>query len=640
MCGLVAIARARGLQEHERGPTLERMRDALAHRGPDDATELVVDDWVALGHRRLSIIDRAGSRQPLWNERRTVACIFNGEIYNFVALRARLEALGHRFATRGDGEVIVHGYEEWGDDVTRRLEGMFAFVVVDRQRRRLLAARDAVGIKPLYWSWHDGALLVASELKALLCHPALPRVAERLALDLGAIRMHVPWPLTAFAGVYRLPPGAQLALGAGPPTLSRHSAILSARAASTAPFGDLVDEAIDVLEGAVARQMVADVPVGAFLSGGIDSTLVVTMMRRLSSARVHTFSVRTGPGDETDAAAATARRLGTEHHAVALDELPFAALMALPALYDEPFAESSALGVRALSLAARREVAVALSGDGGDELFGGYDSYRFIHNLARVTGPLPTRLAAPTQQWAEARLAARRWPPLLRRGLRALSLWGDSPRAQQQRLSGHVADADRLAALDSAWLTARIEAAAAPPLDGLSAVRQAMAADRLERLPGVMLTKVDVASMSASLEVRVPLLDEALVRLSERLPDHALLDHRRGKLLLRSLLARLAPGPLAWAAKRGFAVPVGRWLARPAIALQMRTLLADRCQIIERLTGIDPLVRFGWFVDGDARAERFSNPDQICWLASVGLWAERFGVTEAVRGDVETAPVV
>jgi asparagine synthase (glutamine-hydrolysing) len=362
MCGVVAIVRSGGLRDDERGPLLERMRDALAHRGPDDATAAVLDDWVALGHRRLSIIDQSGSRQPLVNEIGTIACVFNGEIYNFVELRTRLEALGHRFATRGDGEVIVHGYEQWGDEIATHLEGMFAFVLVDRVRRRVVAARDRFGIKPLFWTETGGAVLIASELKALLAHPAVPRVANRLALNVGLMRMHVPWPLTAFAGIHRLPPGALITVGPdGQPALARYAPMLTATRHRPRPRAQLLEETVAELERAVARQMIADVPVGAFLSGGIDSTLIVALMTRLANRPIHTFSVSTGPGDEANAARATAARLGTCHHTVALHTLPFDELTLLAALYDEPFAETSALGVTVATKSSAATTPIATS---------------------------------------------------------------------------------------------------------------------------------------------------------------------------------------------------------------------------------------------------------------------------------------
>lgn len=640
MCGVVAIARPAGLHHDERVETLHRMRDALAHRGPDDATSAVVDDWVALGHRRLSILDLAGSRQPLVDESGDVVCIFNGEIYNFRELRARLEALGHRFATRGDGEVIVHGYEQWGEGVAERLEGMFSFVLVDRARARLVAARDRFGIKPLFWTEAGGALLIASELKALLAHPSVPRVADRFALNVGVMRLHVPWPLTAFHRVWRLPPGALLTVEkSGGPRLRRFAPMLDEAPVRARPAAELVEEAELALRRSVERQMVADVPVGAFLSGGIDSTLVVALMARIARHPIHTFSVSTGPGDESEIARATARTLGTEHHTVALGELPFDELTVLASLYDEPFAETSALGVRALSLAARKHVAVALTGDGGDEVFGGYDTYRYIRNVSRATSVLPTRLAPPVRAWATARLRDRAWPTMLRRGLRALSIWGESPRVAQRSLVRWEPRVPERIAADSLALTARVEAAACPSLLQLQPGRQAMLADRLERLPGAMLTKVDVASMSASLEVRVPLLDDALVRFADGVDETELIGVTRGKLLLRRVLADLLPGRLATAPKRGFTLPVDGWMRRAATRDRLASLFTDEQERCVRLTGLDMVERHRTFDRAPRREPQLVTSDEVLWLAMVALWARRFGVDEALDSDPSAAPL-
>ena len=516
-----------------------------------------------------------------------------------------------------------------------RLEGMFAFVLVDRARRRVVAARDPAGIKPLFWSWHGGALFVASELKALLAHPALPRAADRLgardrrhpparALAADRLRRHAPAAARRAAHARRRRRADAVALRAD----DGHQ-----RGAAAPPLGAVLER----LERAVARQMVADVPVGAFLSGGIDSTLVVTMMRRLTDAPVHTFSVCTGPGDESAAAAATARRLGTEHHAVTLDELPFAALTELPALCDEPFAETSALGVRALSRAAREHVAVALSGDGGDELFAGYDSYRWIANVARAGALLPTRLAPATRRWAG--LGCRRAAGRRRcAGPCARSRCGASRRGSRStywpRTSARRRRRRRVSSLE---LTALVEAAAAPALDELSPLRQAMAADRLERLPGEMLSKVDVASMSASLEVRVPLLDPLLVSLADALPDGALAGPLYGKLVLRRALAALMPGPLAWAPKQGFRVPSDRWLRRPATRPQLSHLLARHRARVTQLTGSDPVAALARFF---ASSPEEAQPAQILWLASVALWAERFDVQDVVAAPLDPALIV
>src|SRR5215471_3008731 len=434
MCGIAAIVRSKGLYEHERGATLTQMRDALAHRGPDDATLEQVDDWVGLGFRRLSIIDLEGARQPLWNETREIGCIFNGEIYNFQSLRERLIALGHRFSTRGDGEVIVHGYEQWGAEIAAMLEGMFAFILVDRTRDVVIAARDRFGIKPLFWTRLPGAVLLGSELKALLAHPETQRVANRLALELGSLRMHVPWPLTAFEGFFRLPPGALMQISrTGDVSLRRHSWIVKATPATSEAKQPLVDRACFKLEEVVRRQMVADVPVGAFLSGGIDSSVVVALMTRIAKEPVHTFSIRTPLHDESEAAAETARRLGTRHHPVEMRELPLEDMLALPSLYDEPFAETSALGVRLLSIAARDHVKVALSGDGGDEIFGAYDEYRWLRHTSkmRLNGSLGRRV----HDGARRLLAKQRWPPPVRRGLHALVMISADQRFAHRELT-------------------------------------------------------------------------------------------------------------------------------------------------------------------------------------------------------------
>jgi len=636
MCGIVAIARPGGLHAHERGATLQKMRDAIAHRGPDDASVAVRDGWVGLGHRRLAVIDLTGSRQPLHDERGEIACVFNGEIYNYRALRERLTALGHVFATNGDGEVIVHAYEEWGPDAAASLEGMFAFILVDRARQRVIAARDRFGIKPLFWTRAGGAVLLGSELKALLAHPAVARTANRLALELGTMRLHVPWPLTAFDGIYRVPPGALLEIGRrGTVSLRRHARLAGDPPdAGDPPLRRVVDRATVELERAVARQMVADVPVGAFLSGGIDSSLVVTLMTRLTREKIHTFSIRTRRPDESRAAAETARRLGTTHHTVDLAELPFEGLERLPALYDEPFAETSALGVLALSLAARDHVKVALSGDGGDEVFGGYDSYRWIRNASHAPS-LPRGLALRVHGHLQRLAASRTWPRRVRHALQALSLAVAEPMSAQRELTTHATD-DPLY-LDAEHLNARIDDAAAQSLSQLGPARQAMAADRLARLPDAMLNKVDVASMAASLEVRVPLLDDALVRFADSVQERHLVGMWRGKLLLRRVLSRLLPGPLAWQKKRGFSLPLGDWLRSRRTSRHLTALFGERKELLGRLTGLD--VEQAWRRFRTDETGGGPAADQLLWMATVALWADRFGVADANRPSLDSLPI-
>ena len=630
MCGFVVFARGSNsaLVDERR---VIGARDAIAHRGPDDASVENIDDWVAFGHRRLSIIDLAGARQPLRSEDGQIVCIFNGEIYNFAELRARLIALGHTFATNGDGEVIVHGYEAWGLDVFKQLEGMFAVALVDRRRRKLVLVRDRFGIKPLFYRFDRDGLVAASELKALLHGAAIPS-ASRTALTLGAMRMHVPWPLTAFSGVYRLPPGAVLELDdGGTPKLSRAIAMFETSAQRrTTPA-----EALEHLEAAVRRQMVADVPVGAFLSGGIDSTLIVALMRRLSRGEIHTFSVRTVDYDESDVAARTAAALGTRHHTLPLEAITFEDLSELPRLYDEPFAETSALGIRALSRFAREHVKVALSGDGGDEVFGGYDSIRWIRAASAL--PLPARAQADR---VAHRLLQQTWSPLIRRALRTGLLVAAAPATAQRDVTtlSWAASLDERAL--SEQLSALIERACAGDVEALEPVRRSMLADRLERLPNAMLTKVDIASMSASLEVRVPMLDDALVRYADALRTDELVGRRRGKLLLRAVLEKLPGGEVAWAAKRGFTLPLERWMAAPAIAPKINALFGDHAATLRALTGTDVGALWQSFREGTSRFSTATGAMQLLWFANVALWADQVGVRTATDQPLDASQIV
>ena len=636
MCGLVAIIRSSGLQDHERAQTIDRMRDAIAHRGPDDATSLVVQDWAALGFRRLSIIDLAGSRQPLSNETESVHVVFNGEIYNFQELRLRLEALGHTFRTHGDGEVIVHGYEQWGDEIAGMLEGMFAFVLVDAERQRMVAGRDRLGIKPLFWTETGGAVLMGSEIKALLEHPAVARTANADALALGALRMHVPWPLTAFAGIYRLPPGTVYTRQRGAePKWHRYAPMIAGgRGRSKRSPGDVVEECRLALERAVARQMVADVPVGAFLSGGIDSTLIVALMSRVAKAPVHTFSVRVGRDDESKVAEATAARLGTVHTTVHLDDLSFDALTDLPGMFDEPFAETSAIGVKALSVAARREVKVALSGDGGDEVFGGYDTYRWIRATCRRNGRDRRSLVGRASAQSRSLLSGHAWPSTIRRALRAVGLMGLGPAEAQRALTSFWWDLDPDLRAMSEALSDRVARNAGSHLESLSVGRLAMASDRLERLANAMLTKVDIASMAASLEVRVPLLDDVLVRFADDLSDRDLFRMGRGKIVLRRVLHDLQPNGLAWAPKRGFSLPLDMWLRQEPTRTRFEQLVLGNRETITELTGFDVAAAWRSFDDGQTRASDGTSAMRLLWFATVALWSQRFGVRDSVSVDI------
>jgi len=630
MCGFVTIAQyAAGTAIDARH--VDTLRDTLKHRGPDDATTEIVDHWVALGHRRLSIIDVDGARQPLRNEDGQVVCIFNGEIYNFVDLRTRLRALGHVFTTAGDGEVVVHGYEEWGDAVFDKLEGMFAVALVDRRRRRAVLVRDRFGIKPLFYRVENGRVVAASEIKPLIAD-GVPS-ASRSGLAIGALRMHVPWPLTAFDGIFRMPPGALLDITHGQtPRLVRICSTASrSMARRTNP-----DEALETLLAAVRRQMVADVPVGAFLSGGIDSTLIVSLMRDLTNADIHTFSIQTGVEDESRVAAETARILETKHHTIRMDELSFDDLAELAELYDEPFAETSALGVRALSRFAREHVKVALSGDGGDEVFGGYASYRWIQ-LSHMLPGLPRRWMGPI---VHQLLTERVWSAPARRILRGLLLATEPP-ALAQRDTATIAWAARGQLRESSeTLSEAIETASGADVSRLDAAGHAMLADRLERLPNAMLHKVDIASMSASLEVRVPMLDDALVRYADAIDTRDLLGFRYGKRILRRVLERLPAGRVAWEKKRGFTLPLEQWIGSPTNAPRFEELFMAHRETLLELTATDVPALWKAFERDESRYSRGTTAMLLLWYASVALWADRYGVRTAVERSVAEAPVI
>jgi len=632
MCGVVAVASPGGTLPDP--PTLDRARDSLGHRGPDHATSEYVDGWIALAHRRLAIIDLAGANQPLRSEDGQIVLIFNGEIYNFTDLRTRLVDLGHTFATAGDGEVIVHGYEQWGDRIFAMLEGMFAIILVDRVRRRALFARDRFGIKPLFYTRYMRGIAAASELKALLAL-GVARTASRSALELGALRMHVPWPYTALDGVFRLPPGSLLELQEdGELRIVRFAMMMDEPAVS--PPAATPEAAFDQLRAAVSRQMVADVPVGAFLSGGIDSTLIVALMRGLTSAPVHTFSIRTREQDESTVAEATAASLGTTHHTIFLEDIDFEQLTELPALYDEPFAETSALGVRALSRFAREHVKVALSGDGGDEVFGGYGSYRWIRSLGVV--PVPRRDLIGRR--VHSLLVRRAWPPPIRRMLRAALLAGNAPETAQRDATTLAWASSAMVRGDSEALSERIVAASGIHPDRLDFARRAMLADRLERLPNAMLTKVDIASMSASLEVRVPMLDDALVRYADSLPISELVGWRWNKKLLRRVLARTPAANLAWEKKRGFTLPLDRWMESASIAARLDELFGDHRRTLIDLTGDDVSEPWRAFRDRSSRFSQGTAAMQLLWFASVALWADRLGVRTAEQRSLPRFAIV
>ena len=552
---------------------LERMNDALVHRGPD-AFGYHVEPGVGLAHRRLSIIDLKGGVQPLYNEDKSVVVTYNGEIYNFQSLIEELTSLGHSFHTRCDTEVIVHAWEQWGERCVERFRGMFAFAIWDQKAETLFLARDRLGIKPLHYALlPDGSLLFGSELKALLCHPGLSRELDPCAVEDYFAYGYVPDPRTILARVAKLPPAHTL-------TARRGRALPEPRAywdvsfqANGAPSVESAgEELIERLREAVRIRLVAEVPLGAFLSGGVDSSAVVAMMAGLSPEPVNTCTMAFGERgfNESDYAEEVARRYGTSHQVETVSPDSFDLVHRLGDLYDEPFADSSAIPTYRVCGLARKRVTVALSGDGGDENLAGYRRYRWHVYEERIRSTLPLAIRRPLFGALGALYPKADWAPKIFRAkttfqaiardsidgyFHTVSILGSAQRdglflpSFQRELQGYNA-------ID----VLRRYAGQAPTRDPLSLVQYL---DIKTYLPGDILTKVDRASMAHSLEVRVPLLDHILVDWVSGLPPSMKLRGMEGKYLFKRALKPYLPSELLYRPKMGFGVPLTSWFRGP-----------------------------------------------------------------------------
>jgi asparagine synthase (glutamine-hydrolysing) len=598
MCGIAGIISAKGI---DRG-VLEQMTNAVAHRGPDDVGLWIDGDaGVGLGHRRLAIVDLSpAGHQPMLSADGRFVLTFNGEIYNHADLRAELEAIGAvpagGWRGHSDTEVFLHGIVTWGlTETLRRSAGMFAFAVWDRRERTLSLVRDRFGEKPLYYGWAGRDLVFGSELKALRAHPRFERAIDRRALRLLAARICIPSPLSIYEGVFKLPPAAILTIPLDaaatplrePPREGRAGGISLehywsyrdvVRHGLEQPLGDEV-EALEELERtlatAIAGQSMADVPVGAFLSGGIDSSTICALYQKYSSVPVRTFSIgfEESGFNEAEDAKRVAAHLGTVHHEryvtvrEAREVIPL-----LPQMYDEPFADSSQIPTHLVSRFAREHVTVALTGDGGDELFAGYNRHfaapRLWQQLQRVPQPLRAVTGSPL-----SRLPSRLWNDVAR----------FVPGRHQPHLGGKIQKGLRVAAsaatfddvyrsfLDE-WSHERSpviggeEAELGFDLDvgreAPDAVRM-MYCDAVSYLPDDILAKVDRASMAVALETRVPFLDHRVAELAARIPLDLKVHGGRGKQIVRKLLYGLVPRELIDRPKAGFGVPVGEWIKGP-----------------------------------------------------------------------------
>ena len=573
MCGIAGLAALDGAGVDARG--LDAMIDALAHRGPDDRG-VRIDGPVALAARRLAIIDLAHGEQPIGNEDGSVVVVQNGEIYNHEQLREELRARGHVFATRCDTEVLVHAYEEYGDAFLERLRGMFAVAIWDRGRRRLLLARDRFGIKPLFWRAERGVLSFASELKALRLQPGFGTELDPAALEAYFAFNSIPAPLSVFREVRKLPPGHLLTWSPGAaPEVRRWCRVAPAPAGAVRRGQgeeELAEELRERLRDSVRAHLVADVPVGVFLSGGVDSGTLAALAAEATDGPVRTFSVgfEEASFDELEQARMTAQRYGTDHHEIVLRPDAAGLLPEIVAAFDEPFADSSALPTYAVSRLAAEHVKVVLSGEGADELFGGYFTYvadvlaPWLRGPARVARPLVQRLPSSSRRVsleykAKRFVGAAALPPLERHhGWKEIL----SP-ALRAELLGPGPRPDPVDVLRARYA----ETAGAPALARLQDVDVGI------YLPDDLLVKTDRASMAHSLEARVPFLDAEVSDLALALPTRMKVRGLDKKRLLRRAVRPLLPEAVVDGPKRGFSIPAAAWL-RGELLPMARDLLA------------------------------------------------------------------
>ncbi len=584
MCGIAGIIDVSGTRAIDEG-LLRAMNGTLAHRGPD-GSGVHVESRVGLAHRRLSIIDLEAGVQPMYSADRSVCVVFNGEIYNFRELATELAALGHPMRTHSDTEVIIHAWAAWGTGCVERFNGMFALALWDAGQQTLFMARDRLGIKPLYYArLPNGQLIFGSELKALMRHPALPRDIDPSAVEDYFTFGYVPEPKTIWRGVHKLSPGWWLLqdLKAGRQTLRQYWDVRYDVPPAGGDARDLAAELVARLGHSVRAQLVADVPLGAFLSGGVDSSAVVAMMAQGATSRVRTCSIAVDEPafDESAYARQVAGVLGTDHaeRTVRVDDVGL--IETLVRAYDEPYADSSAIPTYRLCEATRAHVKVALSGDGGDENFAGYRRYRLYAAEEAVRARLPAALRVPLFGLLGRWYPKLDWAPRVLRGKTTFqSLARDSAGAYLHGVS--ISDEALRAELYSGQLKASLAGYRSREVfDGHLRGREfpdtlsmAQYLDFKTYIPGDILTKVDRASMAHGLEVRVPLLDHEFVEWAASVPVALRLRRGEGKYIFKKSLEGILPDEILYRKKMGFAVPLQRWFRGP-LAARVEGLASD-----------------------------------------------------------------
>jgi asparagine synthase (glutamine-hydrolysing) len=572
MCGIAGFIDAEPGQNRAE-QLIDNMCRVIRHRGPDDQGTWV-GDGAALGARRLSIIDVAGGNQPIFNEDHSILIVFNGEIYNYLELREELRARGHRFTTNSDTEAIVHAYEEYGDDCVTHLRGMFTFAIWDRKRQRLLAARDRFGKKPLNYYWDGRRLIFGSEIKSIL-EAGIPREINPIALDEYLVYRYVPTPNTLFKNVMKLPAAHILVYEHGQISTRRYWDLSFAPACQD-DEATAAERILELLKDAVKVRLMSEVPLGAFLSGGVDSSVVVGLMSQMMSQPVKTFSIGFEVGDysELPYARQIAERFGTEHHEFIVRPELISVLPKLVWAYDEPFADASMLPTYYVSKLAREYVTVALTGDGGDEIFGGYVHYERELATSRIPLPMRLLLGYGSLLMPSGMRGKKRFHNMLydhaARNVRTMTLFPEGSRAAMysREYFSQVREHDPFERQLSFYRK----------VSGLDVTASMQYVDAHVYLTDDILVKVDKASMINSLETRAPLLDQYLVEYVASLPSSLRLHNGVLKYLLKKIALDMVPAETVNRPKHGFRVPIKQWFRGDLNAYARELLESPRAQ--------------------------------------------------------------
>ena len=624
MCGITGFVRNDGKPVDE--ALLARMNEAIRHRGPDE-DGFYVNGSVGMAMRRLAIIDLKGGQQPIHNQDRTAWIVFNGEIYNYLELREKLEKLGHTFYTNSDTEAIVHAYDQYGVDCPNHLRGMFAFAIWNERDQELFLARDRVGKKPLLYARVNGQLIFASEFSALLLHPDVSREIEPEALDYYLSFMCIPAPLTAYRAIRKLEPGHWLRWRKGEIEIQRYwqPDFTKKLAISEEEAGE---RTIEILREAVRVRLMSEVPLGAFLSGGIDSSAVVAFMSQESSERVKTFSIGFEEQDfsELHHARRIAEHVGADHHEFIVRPDAMEVLPTLVEHYGEPYADSSAVPTYYVAKETRKHVTVALNGDGGDESFAGYQRYvamRLTEKYRRVPSFLRESVIKETVNLIPTSPARRSMARSLKRMLEAVS----RPRVDRYTHWVSVFNDETKKPLYSDFF--REQTLQADPAgllgtwftraNGIGIVDAALLTDQMTYLPNDLLVKVDIATMAVSLEARSPFLDHHVIEFAASLPENLKVRRLTTKYLLKKVLRKLLPSENLDRRKMGFGVPIGHWFRGKMQPFLREVILSDKA--LRRGLFKPDAVR--QLVELHARGER-DYSHQLWTLLMLELWFNRF----------------